>query len=92
MSGMLFPSGAVVMTRGIEAELGGELPLLLSLLRRHLSGDWGDLGASDRDANRDALTHGGRILSAYDVAGRSRVWIITEGDRSSTCILLPDEY
>jgi hypothetical protein len=34
-----------------------------------------------------------RIMSSYQVGGGElRVWIITEPDRSSTCILLPEEY
>ena len=32
-----------------------------------------------------------RILSAYG-QGNDRLWVITEADRSSTCILRPDEY
>jgi len=35
---------------------------------------------------------GDRLLSAYRLRDGSKVWIITEADRSSTCILLPEEY
>jgi hypothetical protein len=62
-----------------------------ALLRRHASGDWGELGAFDRRENERALRMGARLLSAYE-ARAGRVWIITEADRSSTCILLPSEY
>jgi hypothetical protein len=39
------------------------------------------------------VKHGFRIISSYAV-GRAgeRVWILTKADRSSTCILLPEEY
>ncbi len=60
--------------------------------RRHHCGDWGDLCAEDKQTNDDALQYGERILSAYVVGGGDRIYIITEGNRSSTCILLPEEY
>jgi len=39
-----------------------------------------------------SLEHGWRILSAYRTSNGTRFWIITEADRSSTTILLPEEY
>ncbi len=87
----LFGLGAVVATPGaLEAlEASGASPA--DLLARHVSGDWGELGAEDKRLNDQALLRGLRILSAYDLAG-GRVWIITEHDRSATTILLPSEY
>jgi len=35
---------------------------------------------------------GWRILSAYCLSNRTKIWVITEADRSSTTILLPEEY
>ena len=64
----------------------------LSLLARHLRGDWGDLGADDAQANDQALTSGGRLLSRYDLPGSGSVWVITEADRSVTTVLLPEDY
>ena len=63
----------------------------LVLLGRHVGGDWGDLSADDIDANQNAISYGGRVFSSYCV-GDSKVWVITEADRSSTCLLMPDEY
>ncbi len=60
-------------------------------LTRHSRGDWGDLGAFDRRANDQALRTGARLFSSFETP-QGRVWIITEADRSSTCILLPEEY
>lgn len=34
---------------------------------------------------------GARLLSSYPV-GTARIWIVTEADRSTTTLLLPDEY
>jgi hypothetical protein len=32
------------------------------------------------------------LLSAYHTSVGDKLWVITEADRSSTCILLPEEY
>jgi hypothetical protein len=37
-------------------------------------------------------TSGRWHLSAYALSDGARIWVITEADRSSTCILLPEEY
>ena len=83
-----FPLGRIVTTPGALA-LGIDLA---SYLRRHHCGDWGDLDAEDKQMNEDALTSDDRLLSHYRVGGGRRIYIITEWDRSSTCIMLPEEY
>ena len=66
----------------------------MSLIQRHVTGDWGDVCAEDADANEQALLTGARLLSSYrsSPVEAVKVWIITEADRSSTTILLPEEY
>ena len=61
-------------------------------LERHRSGDWGDCGEADKKENDLSVREGFRIFSVYHTSGGQKIWIITEADRSSTCILLPDEY
>ena len=61
-------------------------------LARHHQGDWGEMSTADRQANDDAVASGERLLSAYTLGDGVKLWIITEADRSSTCLLLPDEY
>lgn len=61
-------------------------------LRRHHSGDWGDLDPEDRAANELALEEGSRLFSVYHTPDRVRYYIITEWDRSATTVLLPEEY
>lgn len=89
---MKFNLGKVVATPGaLEAlEDAGQPPI--AFLSRHMAGDWGDLDASDKASNEAALKTEARILSAYHTARGVKLWIITEADRSSTCILLPSEY
>ncbi len=87
--GNLFPMGRVVATPGaLDAlNLAGVSPD--ALLSRHLKGDWGDLCEDDRQMNAEALSAGERLLSAYALPDSTRIWIITEADRSATSLLLP---
>jgi hypothetical protein len=88
----LFPLGHVVATPAALAaiEKSGQQPG--EFLARHVIGDWGDLDAHDRAENEFSLQHGLRLLSAYHTSAGEKLWVITEADRSSTCILLPEEY
>lgn len=88
-----FPLGQIVATPGALEALAASGVAPFELLQRHVSGDWGGLDAHDRRENEAALKLGNRILSAYilPTAG-TKVWIITEADRSSTTILLSSEY
>ena len=62
-------------------------------LARHQSGDWGDVDAHDRKENQLSLEQGFRLMSVYTLSITGvKIWVITEADRSSTCILLPEEY
>lgn len=87
-----FTGGQLVMTAGVAELIRQGWINPSAYLRRHLSGDWGELSAEDRRSNDDALKSGDRLLSAYQVAPDLKLWIITEWDRSLTTLLLPDEY
>jgi len=87
-----FALGDVCMTPGARSALLRNGVNLIGLLARHAHSDWGDVDADDAQANRDAVLHGGRILSVYAVGGTDRLYVITEADRSLTTILLPSEY
>ena len=83
--------GRVVVTSGVAGGLSAVD--IVTAIRRHSVGDWGELGEHDWEANTDALEHGGRILSAYTAeTSGERFWVITEADRSITTVLFPDEY
>jgi hypothetical protein len=88
----LFPLGQVVATPGALDALEQAAESEIDYLARHAAGDWGELDEDDRAANDAALTAGTRLLSAYSLTTRQRLWIITEHDRSITTILLPSEY
>ncbi len=87
-----FSLGQTVSTPGALAalEAAGQEPG--QLLRRHQSGDWGDVPPEDAAENDLSVAQGFRVLSAYTLETQVKVWIITEADRSATTILLPSEY
>lgn len=87
-----FGLGVVVATPGALEVLGNLEVSPSELVERHASGDWGDVPSEDARENEYSLKHGFRVLSSYPLPGGERIWIITEADRSSTCLLLPREY
>ena len=87
---ILFPPGRIAATpNALDTVSGQEID---AALMRHLSGDWGELCETDRQANQQALRYGDRLLSAYQTEEGTTFWIITEADRSATTVLLPEDY
>jgi hypothetical protein len=84
--------GQLLLTPGASDALLAAAQLPAEFLLRHQHGDWGDLCAEDRQANERALRLDGRLLSSYRTRLDAKLWIITDGDRSATTVLLPDEY
>jgi len=84
----LFPLGEILTSPGVIG-LGIDLN---RLLRRHQSGDWGDICPDDIAANEQALTYGEAILSQYPITtsmgSTSIVIVMSEDDRSHTVVLL----
>lgn len=83
--------GSIAMTNGARYSLSQASVHPLELIERHAKLDPGCLDAEDQASNQSALKHGGRIFSAF-IYGGQKFWVITEADRSSTTILLPEEY
>ena len=72
----------------------------MECLNRHKKSDWGKVCEDDAEQNNFATQVGYRILSAYAIDptlpvksyGDNCFWIITEANRESITILLPEEY
>lgn len=90
--------GRIITTPGALDALARSGQTAAEFVDRHARHDWGDLCPGDRKLNDEAVAQEAdddlrtRILSAYRTKLGKRVWIITEADRSSTCLLLPEEY
>jgi hypothetical protein len=85
-----FPLGQLVATPAVLDALTHED--IQTALKRHLSGDWGDVCEEDRAENDLSLERGFRLLSVYQGKNGTKFWIITEADRSVTTVLLPSNY
>ena len=84
--------GRVVATPSAIEELRETEQSPSEFVNRHLSGDWGNLCEEDRRLNDEAIENGSRVLSSYVLNTGKKIWVITEADRSSTCLLLPEDY
>lgn len=91
---MKFEIGQVYKTRGIDY-LIDEHPNyaneLIKCFEKYLTMDFGALCEEDVKANLDAIKYNERILGSY-ITTYGKVFIITEADRSTTTILLAEEY
>ena len=87
-----FSLGQIVATPGALETLQQVERDPAEFIARHVTGDWGDLEDEDKQENELSVEQGFRILSAYTLDDNTKIWIITEYDRSATTLLLPSEY
>ena len=91
----MFPLGKIVSTPNALDTLARHGRTPAEFIVRHAAGDWSEMCAEDAAENRLSVARGFHIFSsyAYDAGQPERkVWVITEADRSSTCVLLPEDY
>ncbi len=88
-----FPLGRIVATPGALELLAATATDPAELLSRQVRGDWGEVPPEDARVNEFSVKRGFRVVSSYPVGDAGeKIWIITEADRSSTCVLRPEEY
>ena len=87
-----FSLGQVVATPGALDLLRSSGHAASEFLVKHVNGDWGQIDGHDFKQNQIALRDGGRLVSAYKTRTNELVLVITEADRTSTCVLLPSDY
>ena len=85
-----FQLGQTVITRNALDRLHPED--VWTSLQRHAGRDWGDVCPEDAAENELSLREGFRLLSAYRDRNGTKFWIISEADRSSTTVLVPEDY
>ena len=100
-----FQTGKQMITAGVS-HATSENPnfhlFLMQCMEKHKSNDWGDVGETDWKNNDAAVIVGERIISAYNLPDNfkslghnsrdTKLWIITEWNRSLTTVLFPSEY
>ena len=97
--------GTVVTTKTVADQLPSSL--LMRLLDRHFTNDWGKLCDEDAQMNSDAVNAcEGRIMSVYSfprkLGLKEDIWVITylqsdpelqkSPDHCNTTVLFPSEY
>jgi hypothetical protein len=87
-----FNLGQVLATPGALEALTDNGQDAMEFLYRHQRGEWGCLSDDDKRENEFSVDKQLRIFSAYKLNDDTKIWVITEADRSSTTILLPSEY
>lgn len=93
-----FALGQIVATPGALDAFEESGDRIITFIARHVSGDWGDLCDEDKKLNDEAINPAlppdeqGRVLSAYYLKDGTKIWIVTEWDRSVTTLLKPEEY
>ncbi len=85
-----FELGTLLITSHAQEEL--DPADVFEAIQRHATGDWGELDQEDQQENALSFREGFRIFSAYTGRNGVKFWVITEADRSSTTVLLPDDY
>ena len=87
---LAIPLGRIVITpNALESLYFADVEEAIS---KHSLGNWGEVCAEDAAENDLAVLEDCRILSTYTDRQGVKFWIITEADRSSTTILLPEDY
>lgn len=87
-----FSLGRTVATPGALEAIAAAAQTPDEFLRRHVTGDWGDMSDDDKRENEFSVDKRLRIFSAYHTNQGEKIWVITEADRSATTLLLPSEY
>ncbi|MFM0042153.1 hypothetical protein [Paraburkholderia sediminicola] len=79
------PGRLLVASDALTALRASGIPVV-SVLLRHVAGDWGTVSDEDRKQNDLSILAGLRLISSYRLPDQSRILVITEWDRSSTTI------
>lgn len=85
-----FALGDVVLTSGALGKL--KQTDVKIAIARHGNGDWGELEPAERRENDERVEKGGALAPIYRDTKGVRFYVLTESDRSTTTVLVPEEY
>jgi hypothetical protein len=83
--------GWIVITPGALVALVESHEDPKTFVYRHIQGDWGEIGPDEWADNEYALRHEEQLFSVYETRHGRKLWVVTEGNRYVTTILLPPE-
>lgn len=87
-----FSLGNIYLTPGAIEALQESGQYAQEFINRHARLEQGELCDADHKENLFSVDKPLRIFSAYKTEKGTKLWVITEADRSATTILLPSEY
>ncbi|WP_144160703.1 hypothetical protein [Paraburkholderia sp. BCC1885] len=87
----LFHPGRLRITASALSALRSNGIPVISVVLRHIVGDWGSLSDEDCQQNDVSIATGLRLLSLYCLPDGARLLVVTEWDRSHTTIRLVDD-
>lgn len=79
-----------VVTARVAAEMSASdsfNKFVFNSLKRHFSGDWGEISENDKETNNTAPLY---ALGAYSAESGQKIWI--KQDCKIVTVLFPDEY
>ncbi|WP_213298052.1 hypothetical protein [Paraburkholderia sacchari] len=82
----LFHPGKLLVSHAALAALRVNGVPVVSVVLRHVAGDWGIVSEDDKRQNDVSIATGLRLISIYRLPDQARVLVITEWDRSNTLI------
>ena len=93
---MTFDPGSIVSTPAALRFCQRHKIDMLGLVARHSQADWGEMSSDDLLANDVALVDGSRLFSSYTFPA-GKIWVVSDatdddGNRASTCVMLPADY
>ncbi|MBB5501050.1 hypothetical protein [Paraburkholderia sp. MM5384-R2] len=82
----LFHPGKLLVSHAALAALRANGVPLISVVLRHIAGDWGCISDDDKRQNDVSIVAGLRLISIYRLPNQTRILVITEWDRSNSTI------
>jgi hypothetical protein len=82
----LFHPGRLLVSHAALAALHTNSVPVVSVVLRHVAGDWGIVSEDDKRQNDASIAIGLRLISIYRLPDQTRILVITEWDRSNTSI------
>ncbi|MCX5541480.1 hypothetical protein M3A49_18575 [Paraburkholderia sp. CNPSo 3076] len=82
---LFHPGKLLVAPAAIEVLRSNGVPVI-SVVLRHIAGDWGVVSEDDKRQNDVSIATGLRLISIYRLPDQTRVLVITEWNRAHTTI------
>lgn len=64
---------------------------ILTAVRRHAAGDWGNVYQDKWQENDSAMRDGGQLFSVYESSCGRKFWVVTTAERNLTTVMLPEQ-